>query len=46
LIVHYMNAHGYLPPSEFCDAVMACPPMQSMPYLKALRAAGVSLKGE
>jgi hypothetical protein len=46
LIVHYMNAHGYLPPSEFCHAVTACPPMRSMSYLKALRAAGISLKSE
>jgi hypothetical protein len=36
LIVHYMNAHGYRPPAEFCDAVLVCPPMRSMEYLKAV----------
>jgi hypothetical protein len=39
LVVHYMNAHGYRPPEEFCTAVLACPPMRSVPYLKALLAA-------
>jgi hypothetical protein len=38
LIAHYMNAHGYRPPEEFCAAVLACPAMRSMPYLKALLA--------
>jgi hypothetical protein len=38
LVTHYMNAHGYRPPDEFCAAVLACPPMRSMPYLKALMA--------
>jgi hypothetical protein len=38
LITHYMNAHGYRPPEEFCVAVLACPQMRSMPYLKALLA--------
>lgn len=36
LIVHYMNAHAYAPPEEFCRAVLACPPMRSVNYLKAL----------
>lgn len=36
MIAHYMNAHGYRPPDEFCAAVLACPPMRSMPYLKAI----------
>jgi hypothetical protein len=36
LITHYMNAHGYRPPDEFCRAVLACPPMRSMAYYKAL----------
>jgi hypothetical protein len=38
LVTHYMNAHGYRPPDEFCAAILACPPMRSMPYLKALLA--------
>jgi len=38
LVAHYMNAHGYRPPDEFCAAVLACPPMRSMAYLKAMMA--------
>ena len=38
LITHYMNAHWYQPPDEFCRAALACPPMRSVPYLKALLA--------
>jgi len=40
LVAHYMNAHEYRPPDEFCAAVLACPAMRSMPYLKALLAVG------
>lgn len=40
LIVHYMNAHGYAPPAVFCEAVLACPPMRSMTYLRAIAACG------
>ena len=40
LIVHYINAHGYSPPELFCRAVLACPPMRSMPYLRAIAACG------
>jgi hypothetical protein len=40
LILHYMDAHEYSPPDEFQSAVMACPPMRSMEYLKALRKSG------
>jgi hypothetical protein len=40
LITHYMNAHFYAPPQEFCHAVLACPPMRSMEYLKAVLANG------
>jgi len=32
LITHYINAHFYQPPSVFCEAVMACPAMDSMDY--------------
>jgi hypothetical protein len=38
LVTHYMNAHGYRPPDVFCAAVLACPEMRSMQYLKALLA--------
>ena len=40
LICHYMNAHGYLPPAEFCDAVLACPDMRTMEYRKLILANG------
>lgn len=36
MILHYIDAHGYLPPAEFQAAVMACPEMRSTDYLKAL----------
>lgn len=36
LISHYINAHYYSPPVEFCEAVMACPPMDSMEYKRLL----------
>lgn len=40
MIVHYMNAHHYRPPDVFCEAVINCPPMRTVPYFKALLAAG------
>ena len=51
LVVHYMNAHGYAPPAEFCDAVMACPDVDTPAYRKALLANGgkaliAALKGK
>ncbi len=36
LIVHYVDCHEYAPPEVFREAVIACPPMRSMPYLKAI----------
>jgi hypothetical protein len=36
LILHYIDAHGYAPPEQFQRAVMACPPMKSMQYLKKI----------
>ena len=42
LITHYINAHSYKPPDEFCDAVMACPDMRSMEYKRLL----IACKGE
>lgn len=35
-IIHYIDAHRYLPPAAFVAAVHACPPMRSPAYLKAL----------
>lgn len=40
LILHYMNAHRYRPPDEFCRAVANCPSMGSPDYRRALLAAG------
>jgi hypothetical protein len=37
LIVHYIEEHQYLPPPNFCAAVVACPPMQGAEYFKTLR---------
>lgn len=40
LILHYMNAHQYQPPPEFCEAVLSCPSMRSVAYRRALLRAG------
>jgi hypothetical protein len=40
LILHYMNAHGYQPPEEFCQAVTSCPRMGTPEYRQALLTAG------
>ncbi|HYX33396.1 MAG TPA: hypothetical protein VE954_09805 [Oligoflexus sp.] len=40
-IVHYIDAHGYAPPMEFQSAVLACPPMRSMAYLKLISKHGL-----
>jgi hypothetical protein len=40
LILHYLNAHRYQPPEEFCAAVMACPRMGTPEYRQALLTAG------
>lgn len=39
-IAHYVATHRYRPPQVFVDAVLACPPMRSMAYMKALLATG------
>lgn len=40
LILHYINAHGYAPPDEFCEAVLTCPDTRSMDYKRLLLASG------
>jgi len=40
LITHYMNAHQYQPPREFCDAVLMCPDTHTMEYKRLLLASG------
>jgi hypothetical protein len=36
MIAHYILAHNYAPPQEFCDAVLHCPPMRSLEYFEAI----------
>ena len=36
LILHYIGAHGYSPPEEFCDAVLRCPNTHSDDYFDRL----------
>ena len=35
-IIHYLDAHGYVPPDSFCLAVSRCPAMRSSAYFKAI----------
>lgn len=37
LILHFMDAHGYVPAAEFIQAVLDCPPMRSAEYHRALK---------
>ena len=37
MIIHYADAHEYAPPDAFVAAVLRCPPMNSMDYLKAIK---------
>lgn len=37
LILHYIERHQYLPPDDFCRAVLACPPCSSPAYLSAVK---------
>lgn len=37
LIVHYVSEHQYQPPDAFCQAVVACPPMNTADYFRTLR---------
>jgi hypothetical protein len=41
LALHYIDAHEYLPPEPFQRAVMACPPMRSMEYLRGIARFGL-----
>lgn len=40
LILHYMEPHAYEPPPEFCQAVLASPPILSTAQLQAVAANG------
>ena len=37
MIGHYIEDHGYRPPQEFVEALMACPQQNSSGYLALLR---------
>jgi hypothetical protein len=41
LILHYIDAHEYAPPETFCAAVLACPPVRSPEYFRALIRGGL-----
>jgi hypothetical protein len=43
-IVHYVGCHRYLPPPEFCEAVLSSPPAGSQEYFERLHANGWSPK--
>jgi hypothetical protein len=43
LVIHYIDCHNYAPPVGFVDAVMNCPPMGSIEYLRRLKQASPSL---
>jgi hypothetical protein len=36
-VVHYIEAHSYLPPEPFIRAALACPDCDSPEYLRSLR---------
>jgi hypothetical protein len=36
LVAHYVEAHSYLPPNEFIDAVLACPEQSNDAYVELL----------
>ncbi len=36
MIAHYILAHTYAPPAEFCEAVLRCPPMRAPEYFEAI----------
>jgi hypothetical protein len=39
-IVHYINAHNYKPPEEFCEAIKKCPPLGSQSYKQKMIESG------
>lgn len=36
LIAHYIDAHEYAPPVIYQEAIVRCPPMRSIEYLRAI----------
>lgn len=41
LIAHYIDAHDYCPPLVFQEAVLDCPEMRSLGYLKKMKSLGM-----
>jgi hypothetical protein len=41
LIVHYIDAHEYSPPAEFQRAVLDCPRIKSVAYMKRMKEIGI-----
>jgi hypothetical protein len=42
MILHYIDQHGYAPPPEFQQAVLDCPTMRSIDYLRAISELGLA----
>jgi hypothetical protein len=40
LVAHYVLSHSYLPPTQFIEFVLRCPPMRSKEYFEAIVANG------
>ncbi len=43
-IVHYVEMHQYLPPSEFVESVLSCPDPSAKEYYEAIRASNAGIK--
>ena len=44
MIPHYIDAHEYSPPTDFQEAVLRCPEMRSVAYLRELKSRGLTAK--
>jgi hypothetical protein len=42
MFLHYIDQHGYAPPPEFHQAVLECPTMRSIDYLRAISGLGLA----
>jgi hypothetical protein len=42
MILHYIEQHSYAPPTEFQQAVLDCPTMRSIDYLRAISKLGLA----
>lgn len=46
LIIHYIEAHSYLPPAEFIQAVLDSEPQETIEYFKRIRQNGILNKNK